>query len=585
MSDRREQWRSTLPPTSSSVAIGVNPQSDAIRGAALHAFNAGQSTTASTSQATKTHSPGARSAAAAAGGARKAAVPSLSGQNATNTTTASFVAYARGRPPPGVEKQPSNADPLFGSALSPVGRSRAQQGTSPEGSPSQIAARMSSKSRSPARPIPYNEKPSDRPPLPLDQPALLAGKLASLRSYQNASGSSSSHSQTSTPPPVEQPVLNMKQIPFLPKKPPPQAPRDPSAGKLAGAAAAKAAVKHAQAVQATSPRLETSREYYPFVATESQSPDRFTLGGSLEATATKSTWVSPADGEQNSMFENHNTAAHDLQRSTPLSIHSTPRRSPGAVSGSNSAHIMDNRTGMTERTLADAIVASSLASSRAPSPTKIGASVSASRRTRSHSHSSLPHLPHHFLHHEKPPELPTKTSQAAVRSLKHTLRKHSDHKEDEDEETTKRGRKHFMRKHPHKHHEGDRKRWRDKVSERERRRYEGVWAANRGLFVFWEEDPEFGSEGWKRAPEADLVVNVVVRDVWERSRLPQDVLEEIWDLVATSEDAQALQRDQFVVGLWLIDQRLKGRKLPVRVSSDVWNSVRHPGVKISRKPY
>jgi hypothetical protein len=27
------------------------------------------------------------------------------------------------------------------------------------------------------------------------------------------------------------------------------------------------------------------------------------------------------------------------------------------------------------------------------------------------------------------------------------------------------------------------------------------------------------------------------------------------------------------VGLWLVDQRLKGRKLPIRVSESVWRSV------------
>lgn len=581
MSDRR----SAIPPTASKVE-GVNkPSSAAIRGA-QHTFNTRPNTTTSASQAPKPLlSTGARSAAAAAGSTRNAAVPSISGQNATNTTAASFAAYARGRPPPGSEKPLSNAGLLFGPALSPKGQPRAQQGASPEGSSSQIAARMASKSRSPARRMPYSEKPSDRPALPLDQSAILAGKLASLRSHQNAS-SSSPHSQTSTPP-AEQPALNLKQIPFLPKKPPPQPLPDQSAGKLAGAAAAQAAVRHAQShMQAVSPRLETSREYFPFITTESSSPDRLNLGGSHEAMSTKSI-LSPTESEQNSTFEDHHQhTTNGLQKSTPIAIHSIPRASPVPVSGSNSAHPVNHRTGMTEKTLADAIVASSLASSRAPSPTKVGGSLNSPRRARSQSHSSLPHLPHHFLHHEKFPELSTKTSHAAARTLKQTLRKHSDHKEDDEEETMKRGRKHFMRKHPHKHHEGDRKRWRDKVTERERRRYEGVWAANRGLFVFWEEDPEFGGESWKRAPEADLVVNVVVRDVWERSHLPKDVLEEIWDLVATSEDAQALQRDQFVIGLWLIDQRLKGRKLPLRVSSDVWNSVRHPqGVKVSRKPF
>ena len=88
----------------------------------------------------------------------------------------------------------------------------------------------------------------------------------------------------------------------------------------------------------------------------------------------------------------------------------------------------------------------------------------------------------------------------------------------------------------------------------------------------------------KSVPIEDLVLNVVVQDIWERSRLPRDMLEEIWDLVAEEGD-RSLTREQFVVGLWLIDQRLKGRKLPVKVSVSVWSSVRHlQGVKISSKP-
>jgi len=124
------------------------------------------------------------------------------------------------------------------------------------------------------------------------------------------------------------------------------------------------------------------------------------------------------------------------------------------------------------------------------------------------------------------------------------------------------------------HHEGDRRRWRDNVTDRERKRYEGVWAANRGLLL--DHDLEsYGSEpGNDFAPANDLVINVVVRDIWDRSRLPGDVLEEIWDLVARP-DHKALKREEFVVGLWLIDQRLKGRKLPVKVSQSVWASVRH----------
>src|SRR5262249_43819775 len=147
---------------------------------------------------------------------------------------------------------------------------------------------------------------------------------------------------------------------------------------------------------------------------------------------------------------------------------------------------------------------------------------------------------------------------------------------------TKRGRRHW-RRHPNMHHEGDRKRWRDKITERERKRYEGVWAANRGVLLDYDLDSPDADPRKDSASPGDLVVNVVVRDIWERSRLPGDVLEEVWDLVAQP-SAKALSREEFVVGLWLIDQRLKGRKLPVKVSPSVWSSVRlTQGVKISSK--
>lgn len=37
------------------------------------------------------------------------------------------------------------------------------------------------------------------------------------------------------------------------------------------------------------------------------------------------------------------------------------------------------------------------------------------------------------------------------------------------------------------------------------------------------------------------------------------------------------------MGLWLIDQRLKGRKLPVKVSETVWASVKGlQGIKVKK---
>lgn len=188
------------------------------------------------------------------------------------------------------------------------------------------------------------------------------------------------------------------------------------------------------------------------------------------------------------------------------------------------------------------------------------------------------------LNDEKKPTKPLKTLKPLrlQRPMKQTLRKPSA-SDDEEPMVVKRGRKHWMRKHPNMHHEGDRKRWRDTVTESERRRYEGVFAANRGLLIgpgYFEPSP---SALCDLTAEGNKVANAVVRELWERSRLPREILREVYDLVSPEEE-RALGRDQFVVGMWLVDQRLKGRKLPVKVSSSVWGSVRHPdGIKLRGK--
>ena len=128
-----------------------------------------------------------------------------------------------------------------------------------------------------------------------------------------------------------------------------------------------------------------------------------------------------------------------------------------------------------------------------------------------------------------------------------------------------------MKKHPNKHAEGDRKRWRDSITEREKKRYEGVFASNRGLHV------DLSVPGAE-----NLVCNLVVRDIFSRSRLHVDVLEEVYALVDRGGNG-VLQKEEFVVGLWLVDQRLKGRKLPIRVSDHVWRSVGNlKGIKVKR---
>lgn len=137
----------------------------------------------------------------------------------------------------------------------------------------------------------------------------------------------------------------------------------------------------------------------------------------------------------------------------------------------------------------------------------------------------------------------------------------------------------LLKKHPHKHHEGDRKRWRQEVTDKERKRYEGVWASNKGLLIPPGRGGPNGAERWP--PPSEMVLNLVVREIWSRSRLPTAVLEQVWDLV-DQQQIGLLTKEEFVVGMWLIDQKLKGRKLPAKVPDSVWDSVRYvTGIKLS----
>lgn len=156
--------------------------------------------------------------------------------------------------------------------------------------------------------------------------------------------------------------------------------------------------------------------------------------------------------------------------------------------------------------------------------------------------------------------------------------------EDESEKYKRKGTRiiGIGRKHPNKHHEGTRKRWRDQITERERKRYEGVWAANKGLHIFVQQPPRSPTRALEEDPMLD-VLNLVTKEIWTRSRLSEHVLQEVWDLV-DGRGMGRLRKEEFVVGMWLIDQRLKGRKLPIRVSESVWGSVRGVGVKVKVGP-
>ncbi|KAK4661810.1 Increased rDNA silencing protein [Podospora pseudopauciseta] len=253
--------------------------------------------------------------------------------------------------------------------------------------------------------------------------------------------------------------------------------------------------------------------------------------------------------------------------------------------------------------LTNAIVASNLASSRlTPSPLAPPPIPPPSRR----------HNPHHH-HNDKShnASLPQRTvdsltphrsgnSKSGSRSPKRTgmlttLRQPPTSLSD-DEDARRKMHRHAHRKgkvlghhipgrRNHAHHEGSRSRWRDEVTARQRRRYEAVWASNKGLFMRpgWgltggEDDDEEG-RAQAGTKEADLVVNVVVRDIWDRSRLPREELAEIWGLVDRGGKG-ALGREEFVVGMWLVDQRLRGRRLPGRVGGSVWESVGQGVVRV-----
>ncbi|KAJ5101783.1 hypothetical protein NUU61_004005 [Penicillium alfredii] len=240
---------------------------------------------------------------------------------------------------------------------------------------------------------------------------------------------------------------------------------------------------------------------------------------------------------------------------TPLRPSTPSLASVSGQSHNSSSSAVDEFNGMSEEALSNAIVASSLASTRASPASKVPPPPPPQRRrTR-----SLLHLPYS-------PKSDLSRTPSPPKGMPQTLRGMPKH---EDADAHRRHKMHLLHKHPHKHHEGDRKRWRREVTEKERKRYEGVWASNKGILV-----PRSMGSIRSPVPASDMVLNLVAREIWTRSRLPSAVLEQVWDLV-DHQNIGLLTKEEFVVGMWLIDQQLKGHKLPVKVPDSVWDSVRH----------
>lgn len=146
------------------------------------------------------------------------------------------------------------------------------------------------------------------------------------------------------------------------------------------------------------------------------------------------------------------------------------------------------------------------------------------------------------------------------------------------------------------------------ITDQEKKRYQGVWASNKGLYIEYldaqtieklrlEKNEDInpalaaskisasaaviGVKPVKDSKEQakltdefkdiDLILNIVVRDLWSRSKLPNDLLDQIYKLVDIRQDG-FLDKKSFIVGMWLVDQCLYGRKLPKVVAEDLWNS-------------
>ncbi|KAH6654081.1 hypothetical protein BKA67DRAFT_564106 [Truncatella angustata] len=249
------------------------------------------------------------------------------------------------------------------------------------------------------------------------------------------------------------------------------------------------------------------------------------------------------------------------RRTRPTSAQSMPpeqnpmRRNPVPPPPRRAAHRASN---LELKSLTAATMAGILASSRAPP---------------SNSVSSSP----------RPPSLPPPRKRTP--HMRQTLRKPPSSSDDEESKWKARHKtKPLQSKKKHTHHEGSRRRWREEITPRERKRYEGLWASNRGYLLTAEMDASgMGETPPRTTPspgtsDGDVVVNVVVRDIWSRSRLPMDELMEVWDLVDRT-GRGSLDKTEFVVGMWLIDQRLRGRKIPAKVMDSVWASARGVSVK------
>jgi hypothetical protein len=293
----------------------------------------------------------------------------------------------------------------------------------------------------------------------------------------------------------------------------------------------------------------------------------------------KSTTQNHPEGPSPTITNTHTTPSTLANRpslailDTSLNLSTSPSPKPYLTSTYKEASLKQISPHITGDHLANAIVGAHLAASRQLTPSLTSSTQQqprppSPRRKKKHDHH------HHNAQHRSPS--PWKREPGKFR---HTLRDAANSESGSNNSERQKGFNRIVNKHPHKHSEGTRKRWSDTITDRERKRYEGVWAANKGLHIHSSSASSSLGDTMKEVRNGnDEVISLVVRDIWLRSRLPPQVLEEVWFLV-DRRGIGRLTKEEFVVGLWLIDQRLKGSKLPPKVGDSVWASVTGLGTR------
>ncbi|RGB25795.1 hypothetical protein C1646_631852, partial [Rhizophagus diaphanus] len=66
-------------------------------------------------------------------------------------------------------------------------------------------------------------------------------------------------------------------------------------------------------------------------------------------------------------------------------------------------------------------------------------------------------------------------------------------------------------------------------------------------------------------------LGAVVKEIYLRSRLDNKTLFKIWNLLDDDEDGR-LSRNEFCVGMFLIDERLKGHPVPNKLPHELLNN-------------